>query len=79
MIKDSQHNEKNCLIIAIAHTKSVISVKDKTGKIAYPIRLETGLERVDYDKIRNSKRNIYIDSFDFILKLNSFTKSHTRI
>lgn len=72
LMKDDDGNDKICLIIAIAQTKGVISVKDELGKFSYPIRLETGSDRSDYDKIKYSKTNVLHDNYNFILNLDSF-------
>ncbi|UZE92408.1 MAG: ATP-binding protein [Methanosarcinales archaeon] len=72
LMKDEAENDKNCLIIAIAQTKDVISVKDKLGKFSYPIRLETGLDRSNYDEIKYSKLNVLHDNHNFILNLDRF-------
>ena len=68
-LKDDGGIDRNCLIIAIAQTKGVISVKDNSGRFSCPIRSETGLDRVDYEKIKKSKIFIQYDNYDFILNL----------
>jgi len=70
LMKDESGKDGSCLIIAIAKTKGVIFVKDNSGKISYPIRLETGLNRVDYEEIRDSKINVLHDNHDYILNLD---------
>jgi len=50
----------------------MIGVKDKSGKISYPVRLETGLDRSNYDKIKYSKINVLHDNYNFILNLDRF-------
>ena len=72
LVKDEAGNDRNSLIIAIAQTKDVIPVKDKLGKFSYPIRLETGLDRSDYDKIKYSKINVLHDNYNFIISLDRF-------
>ena len=64
--------DKSCLIIAIAQTKDVIGVKDKSGKIWYPVRLETGLDRSNYDEIKHLKINVLHDNYFFMLNLDRF-------
>ncbi len=68
-LKDDAGADRDCLIIAIAQTKDVITVKENSGKFSCPIRLETGLERVEYEKVKSSKINVLYDNFDFILNL----------
>ena len=69
-IKDDVGANKICLIIAISQTKDVVSVKDNSGKISYPKRLETGSERMDYEAIKYSKINVLHDNHNYILTLN---------
>lgn len=68
-LKDDAGIDRNCLIIAIAQTKGVISVKDNSGRFSCPIRSETGLDRVDYEMIKKSKIFVQYDNYDFILNL----------
>lgn len=72
LMKDDNGKDKNCLMIAIAQTKNVISVKDKSGKISYPKRLETGLDRIDYNQLKDSKINVLHDNFNYLSILNRF-------
>lgn len=75
MIRNSENKEKNCLVIVVAQTKGVVSVKDKKLRMfSYPLRLETGLERVDRERIMNSKREreVLHDNYDFLSSLNKF-------
>jgi len=72
VIKDENGKEKRCLKIAIAQTKDVIGVRDKSGKFSYSIRLETGLDRSDYDKIKYSKTNTSNDNYNFLIYLEDF-------
>ena len=68
-LKDDVGTDKICLIIAIAQTKDVITVKDKSGKYSCPVRSETGLDRVNYEMIKQSKNSVLRDNYDFILNL----------
>jgi hypothetical protein len=72
LMKGESGKDVSCLLIAIAQTKDVIFVKDESGKFSYPIRLETGLGRSDYDKVKNSKINVLHDNYNFILNLDRF-------
>ena len=71
-MKDEAGNHRNCLVIVIAQTKGVISVKDNIGKFSCPIRLETGLSRRDYDELAKSKTHVLHDNYDFMLNLKTF-------
>ena len=74
MIHNSENKEKNCLVIVVAQTKGVVSVKDQSGKFSYPLRLETGQKRVDRERIGNSKWEwgVLNDNYDFLSTLNEF-------
>jgi|GEM_PF-3956447 len=71
-MKDINDNTVSCLIIAIAQTKNVVAVKDKNGHFTYPVRVSTGLERMEPEKIRRAKINIYNDNFDYLKELKTF-------
>lgn len=68
-LKNDAGVDRNCLIIAIAQTKDEITVKDNLGRFSCPIRSETGLDRADYEKIKNSKTDVSHNNYDFILDL----------
>jgi hypothetical protein len=72
LIKEDGQKEKTCLVIAIAQTRDVIGVMDEKSKFSYPIRSTTGVKRVSYDKIKNSKASIKEDNFNFVSALNYF-------
>jgi len=71
-MKDEEGRDKSCLVIAVAQSKDVVSVKDQTGKISCPIRTETGLERISYEKIKDSKKHISSDNYRFVSNLYTF-------
>jgi hypothetical protein len=71
-LKDESDEEQDCLIIAIAQTKKVIQVKDQQGKFACPLRQATGLHRVTYDEILQSKASVLYDNYNFIKNLKAF-------
>jgi hypothetical protein len=72
-MKNDSDQEKNCLVIAIAQTKDVVGVKDETGKFSYPLRLGTGLDRVNPDTIRASKATVHDTNYSFLRDLLTFT------
>ena len=61
-----------CLVIAVAQASGVVAVRDKKGRYTYPIRRETGLERVSREVICRDKLHKKSDSYDFIRDLNQF-------
>lgn len=76
MMRNSENKEENCLVIVVAQTKGVVSVKDQLGKFSYPLRLETGQERVDRERIGDSKWewDVLNDNYDFLSTLNDFVE-----
>jgi len=72
LMKDEVGRDKTCLVIVVSQTKGVVRVKDQQGKYSFPIRLETGLHRADYETIRDSKKYISRDNYNFISDLYSF-------
>ncbi len=71
-LTDDSGVEKICLIIAIAQTSAPVAVKDEKGRYSYPIRRETGIERVSRDHIQSAKLHLKGDNFDFVQDLNQF-------
>ena len=73
LMTDDDGKEVSCLVIAIAQTKDVISVKDEQGRFSYPRREGTGLERRDKETIIKSKAHVTKDNYEFISDLDKFT------
>jgi hypothetical protein len=69
---DKNSDMRTCLIVAIAQASSPVSVKDKDGRYSYPIRRETGFDRVDKTTLAHEKLNVKADNFDFIHDLTVF-------
>ena len=72
ILKDNSSRDRHCLIVAIAQTKNVISVKDERGRYSFPERLETGLDRTTEDKIRFSKAQVWHNNYNFLRDLQTF-------
>jgi predicted HTH transcriptional regulator len=70
LLKDDEDRDKTCLVIAVAQTRSGISVKDRAGRFSYPIRMGTGLSRIDHEDLVNLKRNVLNDNYHFIRDLD---------
>lgn len=68
-MKDLDNKEKTCLIIIIMQTNDVISVRRINGTFSYPIRLETGLERIDEPTIKRQKEGIE-NNYNFLKDLD---------
>ncbi len=71
-MQDKDGDMRICLVVAIAQASSPVSVKDKDGRYSYPIRRETGFDRVDATKLAHEKINVRASNFDFIRDLNAF-------
>ena len=57
------------LLLLLPKQKQVISVKDKKGIFSTPIRIETGLERIDLSEIETRKRVVSHTNFNFLKTL----------
>jgi hypothetical protein len=73
-IDDGNGNLMHCLVIVIAQAQNVVEVKGEAGRYSYPVRLETGLERVARDEIAIAKLHVKSDNFDFVQELEQFLK-----
>ncbi len=72
----AENNEKHRLLtIIIPQTKNVIQVEGLDQSFSYPVRVGAGLDKLDYDTILESKKNINRSNFKFIHKLFEFTNS----
>ncbi|RJQ08654.1 MAG: ATP-binding protein [Dehalococcoidia bacterium] len=47
---------RSCLVVGIAKSPTVVSVKDEAGRLSYPVRRGPGMVRSDPDSIRQSKQ-----------------------
>ena len=72
----AENNEKHRLLaIIIPQTKNVIQVEGLDQSFSYPVRVGAGLDKLDYDTILESKKNINRSNFKFIHKLFEFANS----
>jgi len=53
----------------------VINVKGLDERFSYSLRVGSGIEKVNREKIKESKRNEIRNDFKFINKLHEFSKS----
>lgn len=65
-INDNEENKKNCLCLIIAQTSEVLGVKHDNGTIKYVIRTTSGTKPVDPQIIRDSKKVIKRDNYNYI-------------
>lgn len=66
VVEDSEGVKQNCLIIAVAQACEPVAVMDKNHAYTYPIRVETGLTRVELGYVWREKVHLKSDSFDFV-------------
>jgi hypothetical protein len=64
--------DNNCLVIAVAQACGVVAVNDGDGHYTYPVRRETGVQRVSREELVKPKFDIKSDNYDFLRELNQF-------
>ena len=71
-LKNSEDTEKQCLAIIIAQTKLPVTVNSKNGLTSIPIRLRTGKIRKSYEEVKEMKKDVARDNYDFAKSINEF-------
>lgn len=71
ILKDSDGIEKRCIAVIVAQTNVPIAVKTLNGYYSYPVRVETGLTRVNFSTLRKKKKIITTTNFNFLNLLNN--------
>lgn len=71
-LSDKKGSIKTCVIIIVAQTKEVIGVKQENEDYSYKIRLETGCKSFNRNKIKETKKNLYDDNYNFFKNLKEF-------
>lgn len=71
ILKDSDGIEKRCIAVIIAQTRESIGVKNLNSYYSYPVRLETGLSRVNLSRLIKKKKPINTINFNFLNLLNN--------
>ncbi len=66
ILKDYNNFKRRCMGIVIAQTKQPVHVKNLNGLFSYPIRLETGLCRDQYPKLKKNKTRVSTTNFNFL-------------
>jgi Putative DNA-binding domain len=72
LLPDRNGVEKVCLVIIVAQACDAAGVHDGKGRYTYPVRRETGIERVSRTEIASPKAHMKSDNLDFLSELNSF-------
>jgi hypothetical protein len=70
-MKDELGRDVIILVIAVAQTKGVVSVKDQQGKFSYPVRSETGIYRTDQHTTEAKKKEMR-DNYSFMSDFQTF-------
>ena len=71
ILKDSYGIEKRGIAVIIAQTGEPVGVKNYDGFYSYPVRLETGLYRENFSKIKKKKKAVMNTNFNFLNLLNN--------
>ena len=72
VILPSKGGEKICLVIVVAQACGVVGVHDGQGRYTYPVRRETGIDRVSMDELARPKLHMKSDNHDFMRELKQF-------
>lgn len=75
LLPDSGGTERICLAVVVAQTGEVVAVSDGRGKYTYPVRRETGIERVAPHDLVLAKSHVKGDNHDFLRELAQFASS----
>jgi len=65
-----------CLVVVISQAIAPVGVSDGQGRFSYPVRRETGIERVDEDKTPSSKLHLKSESREFLTDLRQFVRDN---
>ena len=57
IIKDKNGDDKLCLVIVIPQNKEVVAVKCEYNRYSYPVRKETGLDRISCKEVAKQKNS----------------------
>jgi hypothetical protein len=68
----SDDGEKVCLVIVVAQSRMTVGVHDGQGHYTYPVRRETGIDRVSPFEIEKQKTHVKNDNHDFVRELDQF-------
>jgi hypothetical protein len=67
--------EKLCLVIVISKAYKPVAVKHDDGRFSYPVRNESGITRVDAERLSN-RIHAKSDKRDFMGELEQFAREH---
>ncbi len=76
LIRNSEGNEKLCLVVVIARACEPVGVNDGEGRYSYPVRHGTGKVRGDVDKLGQARIHDKSDDFEFMKQLSQFVRDN---
>ena len=68
-ITEGEYKGKTIAVIVVPQTRGVIAVKLKNGAYVYPMRGLQGKIRTDSEGIKEAKKSVSADNFDFFYRL----------
>jgi len=71
-----EQSDTICLVVVVSQACSSVGVSDGEGRFSYPVRRETGIERIartDTPAIKSHRKS---DNLDFLMKLKQFTRDN---
>lgn len=75
-VEMGNHRDKICLVITISQACSGVGVSDGEGRFSYPVRRETGIDRVARNETPASKLYLKSDNRDFLKELAQFVRDN---
>jgi hypothetical protein len=71
-----ERRDKVCLVIVTSQACSAVGASDGEGRYTYPVRRETGIERVSRSDTPVSKLHLKSDNRDFLAELKQFIRDN---
>ena len=68
-----EDGDKTCLVVIVAQTSGVVGVRDAQHNYKYPVRQETGIERMSRIDVLGRKGFVRSDNYGFMRALRQFT------
>jgi hypothetical protein len=65
-LKDENGKDRDCLIIVVAQTETVIEIRNQQGWSSYPLRVGAGKTKGKLEEISQSKSRIFHYNYNFV-------------
>ena len=65
----------NCFFIFVPQTKDFISVKKQDHSFSFPLRVGSEIQKTDDKILRDMKKNVYKNNFNYLYTLKEFSES----